>query len=76
MSTGRGMDDEDVVCIYTHNGILFRHKKECSFTMCKDMNGNKDCHTLWLQSEREKQIYNIAYMWNIGKWCGWTYFVK
>ena len=34
------MDKEDVVWIYTHNGILPRHKKEPNSTIGSDMDGS------------------------------------
>ena len=31
-------------------------------------------YTEWRKSEREKQTsYSIAYIWNLEKWCWWTY---
>ena len=39
------------------------------------MGGPRVCHTEWSKSEREKQIsYTNAYMWNLKKWCRWSYF--
>ena len=37
------------------------------------MEGPGDYHTKWSKSERERQIYAIAYMWNLKKWYKWTY---
>ena len=37
------MDKEDVVHIY--NGILFSHKKERNWVICRDVDGPRDCHT-------------------------------
>ena len=38
------------------------------------MDGPRDDHTKWSQSERERQIsYDITYMWNLIKWYKWTY---
>ena len=32
------------------------------------MDGPRDCHTEWSNSDRERQIsYDIAYMWNLKK---------
>ena len=63
--------DKDVVHIY--NGILFSHKKERNWVICRDMDGPRDCHTGWSKSEREKQIsYINPYMWNLEKWYRWT----
>ena len=67
MSIDRGMDKEDVVPIY--NGILLNHEKEQNNSICRDVDGLRDCHTEWSKSEREKQIsYYIAYTWNLEKW--------
>ena len=29
------------------------------------MDGPRDYHTKWCQSDRERQIYDIIYMWNL-----------
>ena len=64
MPVNRGMDEEDVV--YTCNGILFRHKKEWNWVICREVGGYRDCHIEWNKSERGKQILYInAYMWNL-----------
>ena len=31
------------------------------------MDGPRDCYTEWSKSDRERQIYDIAYMWNLKK---------
>ena len=42
--------------------------------MCSNMDGPRDYHTKWSQSDRERQIsYDISYMWNIKKYHKWTY---
>ena len=38
------MDKEDVVHIY--NGILLSHKEKQKCTICRDVNGPRDCHTV------------------------------
>ena len=64
MSIDRWMDQEDVV--YTHNGILLIHKKEQNNAICSNLDGNRDFHTKWSKSERERQIpYDITYIWNL-----------
>ena len=63
MSIDRGMNKEDVVHIY--NGILPSHLKEWNNAICSNMNGPRECHTEWSKSDREGEIYNIAYMWNL-----------
>ena len=51
---------EDVVHIY--GGILLS-QKELNNAICSDMNGPRDCHAEWSNSDRERQIsYDIAYM--------------
>ena len=71
MSIDRGMNKEDVVHIY--HGILFSHKKEWNNPICSNMDGHRDSHTEWSKSDRERQIYDIAYMWNIKKGYKWTH---
>ena len=70
MSIDRGIDKADVLHIC--NGISFSHKKEQNSAICREVDRPRDCHTEWSKSER-KQIYNIAYMWNLEKWYRWTY---
>ena len=46
-----------------YNEILFSHKKEWNWVICRDVDGPRDCHTEWSKSVRERQIsYDIAYM--------------
>ena len=33
--------------------LLVRHKKEQYCTICRDMDGPRDCHTEWIKSEGE-----------------------
>ena len=62
MSTDRWIDKEDVV----YNGILLSHKKELNNTICRNINGPRDCHTEWSKSDRERQVsYDITYMPNL-----------
>ena len=57
-----------------YNGILLSHKMEQNWVICRDADGPRECHREWSKSEREKQIsYIIAYMWNLEKWCKWSY---
>ena len=64
MSINRGIDKEDVVHIY--NGILLSHTKEWNNAICSNMNGPRDYHTKWSQSERERQIpHDTTYVWNL-----------
>ena len=48
-----------------YNRILLSHKKERNWVICEDVDGPRECHTEWSKSEREKQIYINAYMWNL-----------
>ena len=58
------MDKEDMVHIY--HGILLSHKKEWNNVICSNMDGPRDYHTTWSQSDRETQIpCDITYMWNL-----------
>ena len=42
--------------------------------MCSSMDEPGDYHSKGSKSERERQIvFNITYMWNLKKWCKWTY---
>ena len=65
MSIDGGMGKEDVV--YMYNGILLSHEKEWNNAICSNMDGPGDCHTEWSKSDRERQIYDIVYMWNLKK---------
>ena len=69
-SINRWMDKEDVVQVY--NGILLRHKKERNWVIFREVFGHRECHTEWSKSEKEKQIYINAYMWNLEKWYRWN----
>ena len=60
----RWTDKDDVV--YMYNGILLSHKKEQNNAICSNMDGPRDYHTKWSQSERERKIpYDITYMQNL-----------
>ena len=72
MSISRGMDKEDMAHI--DKGILLGHKKEWNCVTGREVDGPKDCHTEWSQSERERQISHInTYMWNLEKWYRCSY---
>ena len=43
MPIDKGMDKEDVVHMY--NGILLSHKKEQNSTICRGVDGSRDCLT-------------------------------
>ena len=64
MSINRGLDEEDVVHIY--DGILLSNKKEQNNAICSNMDGPRDCHTEWSNSDTERRMsYDTAYMWNL-----------
>jgi len=37
------------------------------------VDGPRDYHTEWSKSDRERQIYNKTYVWNLKKWYKWIY---
>ena len=52
--------------IYTHNVILFSHKKDQSLAICDNMDGPCGHYAQWNKSDRERQIPNdITYRWNL-----------
>ena len=59
------MDQEDIVHI--HNGILLSCKKKTNNAICSNMDGPRDSQTEWSKSDRERQTYDIASMWNLKK---------
>ena len=71
MSIDRWMDKEDVVHVY--NEMLLSHYKEWNNAICSNMDGPGDYHTKWSKSDRERQIYDVAYVRNLKKRCKWTY---
>ena len=69
------MDKE--VLVHIHNGILFSHTKEHIWISSNEMDESRAYYTEWNKSEREKQILYISvYMWNLEKWCWWTYILS
>ena len=51
---------------HTHTENYSAIKKEWNNAICSYMDGPRDYHTKWSQSERERQIpYDITYMWNL-----------
>ena len=52
MSINRWMDKEDVVHLY--NVILLSHKKEWNNAIWSNMDGLRDYHTKWNQTEKDK----------------------
>ena len=37
------------------------------------MDGSRGYHTKWSKLNKDRQIHDIAYMWNLKKWYKWTY---
>ena len=56
------MNKEDVVHIC--NELLLSHKKEWNNAICNNMNGPRDDHTKWSQTEKIK-YHDITYMCNL-----------
>ena len=55
--------DTDVAHIY--KGILLRHNKEGKNAICSNMDRPRNCPTKRSESDRERQIYEIAKLWNL-----------
>ena len=51
--------------VHIYIGILLGHKKEWNNVICNNMDRPGDCHTKWSQSDRERQICIITFMWNL-----------
>ena len=52
--------------VHTYSVIQLRHKKEQNNAICSNMDGTRDSHTKWSDSERERQIlYDNTYMWSL-----------
>ena len=51
-------------------------KKEWNNAIWRNMNGPRDYHTKWSKPDRERQIYDIAYMWNLKKRIQMSLFTK
>ena len=54
--------------VYVYNAILLSHYKEWNNAICSNMDEPRDYHIKWSKSDRESQIYDITYMWNLRKW--------
>ena len=53
--------------VHIYNGILLSHEKGWNHAICSNMDRPRDDHTKWSKSDRERQIYDITYMWNLIK---------
>ena len=47
------------VCVYTHNGLSFCHKKEWNITFYSNVDGSREYHTMW---SKRQILYDITYM--------------
>ena len=66
------MDKEVMVHIY--NGLLLNHKKGRIWVRSSEVDETRVYYTEQSKSEKEKQIsYINTYIWNLEKWCWWTY---
>ena len=64
--------DRSTVCVYTHThthththtetGILLSHKKERNNAICNNMNGPRDYHSKWSESDRTNIIWYHLYV--------------
>ena len=63
----------DEVVVHIYNGILYSHKKEPIWVLCRDVDGPRIYLTEWNKSERDKKMYINALMWNLEKCYQWTY---
>ena len=52
MSIDRWMDKEDVV--HGYNGIVLSHKEEWNNAICSNVDGPRDYHTKWSNSDKDK----------------------
>ena len=69
MAIDRWMDKEIVVHIY--NRILLSHKKDWIWVSSSEVDESRACYTEW--NKLEKNTYVNACIWNLEKWCWWTY---
>ena len=66
MSIDRGVDKKDV--LHIRNGIWLSHKKEWNNGICNNMDGPRNYHAKWGQSDSETQMsYAITDMENLQK---------
>ena len=52
-----------------HTTEYYSAIKKPNNAICGHMDGPRAHHTKWSKSDKERQIYNITYMWNLkNKW--------
>ena len=65
MFINRWAGKEDVLHIY--NGILPLRRKKWNNVICINMDGHRDNHTKWSQSD-EDISYGTTYIWTLKTW--------
>ena len=58
--------------LYTKQKQPHRHRRD-KILPCDNMDGTWGYYAKWNKSDRERQIYDITYRWNLKKWYKWTY---
>ena len=53
--------------VHIYNGLLLSHEKEWNNTICINVAGPRFYHSKLSKPDRERQIYDMAYMWNLKK---------
>ena len=50
------------------------HKKDWNNAICSNMDGPRDDHTKWSESDRKRQSsFDISHIWNLKQWYKWTH---
>ena len=53
--------------VHPHNGMLLNHQKK-NLAICNDIDGTREYYVKIRKNEiRERQLYNLTYMWNSRK---------
>ena len=70
-----GKDKNFYLKRYIHlNGILLAHKKEWNNAICINVDGPRDYHTKWSNSDGERKYHMISHKHEILKtWYKWIY---
>ena len=55
------------------NGILLGHKKEWNSAICRNLDGPRDYHTKWSQTEKDRCRMISLKCGILKKWYKWTY---
>ena len=50
---------------HSMNKYFWEANKTLNNVIFSNMDGPRDCHIEWSKSDRERQIYDIIYMWNL-----------